>query len=544
MSPFHDRPWTHLYPPSVQAMQSIPETTLGELLSLSRERFANRVAMTFEGRTWSFQDLHRQAHALARLLINQGLTRGDRVAVVLPNRPEYVAAIFGIVLAGGIVVQVNCRYPAEEIRRILEDSGAAIVVATGEAAQRCSPGETEFLGRKLIRVDTAGESSPALPGTPYTRLEEYLGLEPLQPASDPSDVAVLQYTGGTTGAAKGVMLTHRNLIANVEQRFAVTYGLLDVPEGAKTVNVLPMCHVFALTAVTLLAVRSGMNQLLIQDFRAAEMLTTIRDEKPYVFSGVPTMYTALNREPGVGTSGLDAVAIYNSAGAGFPLEQIEQFERNSGGRIIEGFGISEASPSTHLNPLFAPRKVGSIGIPLPLTDVRVVHQDGGNLEELPVGEIGEMIVRGPQVMKGYWNRPEQTAETLRDGWLLTGDLATMDEEGYFFIVGRKKEMIVTSGFNVYPAEVEQILTKFPGMLEAAVVGRDDEYRGEKVIAYITLEPGLSVTDEELDAHCRKHLAGYKVPREYIRLDRLPRTPVGKIAKNELPRVTHPVSGAK
>ncbi|WGM22926.1 long-chain fatty acid--CoA ligase (plasmid) [Paenarthrobacter sp. OM7] len=543
MSPSHDQPWTKLYPPSVQQMHSTPDVTLGDMLAESRARYSDRTAMTFEGRTWTFEELHQQAHAFAKLLIQNGLRPGDRVAIVLPNRPEYVTAIFGVTLAQGIVVQINNRYPAEEIRRILDDSGADLVIATDETVSRCSPEEPGFLGRRLIRVDTV-QGGDDHPGTAFSDLEQFLGTGPLQSAAEPADVAVLQYTGGTTGAAKGVMLTHRNLIANVEQRYAVTYGLLDVPVGAKTVNVLPMCHVFALTAVTLLAVRSGMNQLLIQDFRPAQMLATIRDEKPYVFSGVPTMYTALNRDPGVNTSGLDQVAIFNSAGAGFPLEQIKQFEHNSGGRIIEGFGISEASPSTHLNPLYADRKVGSIGIPLPLTEVRVINQSGDGVHELPVGEIGEMIVRGPQIMKGYWNRPEQTAETLRDGWLLTGDLARMDEDGYFFIVGRKKEMIVTSGFNVYPAEVEQILAKFPGMLETAVVGRDDEYRGEKIVAFITLEPGLTVTDEELDAHCRQHLAGYKIPREYARLSALPRTAVGKIAKNQLPLGTIASAGGK
>ena len=544
MTPFHDRPWTELYPPSVQAMQTIPAITLGQMLAHSREQFSGRTAMTFEGKTWSFESLPRQANAFARLLMHEGLAGGDRVAIVLPNRPEYVVAIFGIVLAGGVVVQVNSRYPAAEMRRILDDAGATFVIATDETAHHCSPGEPTFLDRKLIRVDTTGFSADSAPGMPYTRLDQYLGFAPLHPAADPEDVAVLQYTGGTTGAAKGVMLTHRNLVSNVEQRYAVTYGLVDVPAGAKTVNVLPMCHVYSLTAITLLAIRSGMHMLLIPEFRAAEMLETIRTEKPYVFSGVPTMYASLNRAPGLETSGLENVAIFNSAGAGFPLEQIEQFERNSGGRIIEGFGISEASPSTHLNPMFAPRKVGSIGIPIPLTDARIVDQNGATTDELPVGEIGEMIIHGPQVMKGYSNRPEQSAETMRDGWLLTGDLATMDEDGYFFIVGRKKDMIVTNGFNVYPAEVEQVLARFPGMLEAAVVGQDDEHRGEKVIAYITLEPGLSVNDEKLDAHCRQQLAGYKIPREYIRVESLPRTAVGKIAKNKLSRITHPVSGAK
>ncbi|QHK22602.1 long-chain-fatty-acid--CoA ligase [Pseudarthrobacter psychrotolerans] len=529
-----ERPWMALYPESVRALQSVPDMTLGDMLTESRRRFGSRTALTFEDQTWSYDDVYAQSHAFARLLRKEGLASGDRLAVILPNRPEYIFAIFGTVLAGGIVVQVNVRYPAEEMRRILDDAGAEFVVTTDEAVMRCSPGETSFLGRKLFRVDLT-EVPGTQAGTPLSILSEHLDGAPVMCDRKATDVAVLQYTGGTTGAAKGVMLTHRNLIANIEQRYAMTYGLLETPPGAKTINVLPTCHVYGLTAVTLLAVRSGMNQILVSDFKAAEMLRIIKREQPYVFSGVPTMYAALNREPAVAESGLGKVTIYNSAGAGFPQEHLELFERKSGGKIIEGFGISEASPSTHLNPvLFADRRVGSIGIPVPLTDVRIVDKDGAGIQELPVGEVGEMIVKGPQIMKGYWNRPDLTKETLRDGWLLTGDLATMDEQGYFYIVGRKKEMIVTSGFNVYPAEVEQVLTRFPGILEAAVVGTPDEYRGESVEAFITLEPGAVISDEELDAHCRKHLAAYKVPRKYSRLDSLPKTPVGKIAKKQLP----------
>ncbi|XAS68646.1 long-chain fatty acid--CoA ligase [Micrococcaceae bacterium Sec5.7] len=539
-----ERPWMALYPDSVRALQSVPDLTLGDMLAESGSRFGDRTALTFEGRTWSFNDVYAQSHAFARLLLEEGFASGDRLAVILPNRPEYIFATFGTALAGGIIVQVNVRYPAEEMRRILDDAGATFAVTTDEAVVRCSPGEATFLGRKLLRVDVTGAPGTDA-GTPLGALTSHLGGEPVVCDRKPTDVAVLQYTGGTTGAPKGVMLTHRNLIANIEQRYAMTYGLLETPPGAKTINVLPTCHVYGLTAVTLLAVRSGMNQILVSDFRAAEMLRIIKKEQPYVFSGVPTMYTALNREPEVAQSGLDKVTIYNSAGAGFPREHLELFERKSGGKIIEGFGISEASPSTHVNPvLFADRRVGSIGIPIPLTDVRIVDKDGAGTEELPAGEVGEMIVKGPQIMKGYWNRPDLTEEALRDGWLLTGDLATMDETGYFYIVGRKKEMIVTSGFNVYPAEVEQVLTRFPGVLEAAVVGVPDEYRGESVAAFITLEPGASISDKELDAYCREHLAAYKVPRNYSRLDTLPRTLVGKIAKNLLPTVTGTAADVK
>ena len=527
-----ERPWMSCYPESLKALQSVPEMTLGELLAASRERFNDQTALSFEGNTWSFEDVYNEAHSFARLLQKEGFSAGDRLAVILPNRPEYVVAIFGTVLAGGIVVQVNVRYPAEEMRRILDDSGATFVVSTDEATVRCSSAEPGFLGRKLIRVDLGTEPATDA-GIGMSALSEFRGAGPVDISRSPSDVAVLQYTGGTTGAAKGVMLTHRNLIANIEQRWAMTYGLLKTPVGSKSINALPMCHAFGLTTVTLTAIRSGLNQIMVSEFDAGKMIQIFKDEKPYVFSGVPTMYLALNRAPGIESCGLEAVRIFNAAGAGFPLEVMEQFERRSGARVIEGFGISEASPSTHANPFFAERRVGSIGIPYPLTDARVVDKDGKSLEELPVGEVGEMVIKGPQVMKGYWNRPEETAKTLRDGWLMTGDLARMDEDGYFYIVGRKKEMIITSGFNVYPAEVEQVIARYPGVLEVAVIGLNDEDKGEIVAAYLVVEPGIVVSDEELNAYCRKHLAGYKVPRLYVRHDSLPRTHVGKIAKNSL-----------
>ncbi|RZL79040.1 MAG: long-chain fatty acid--CoA ligase [Rhodococcus sp. (in: high G+C Gram-positive bacteria)] len=534
MSALDDQPWTSLYPATVDELDIPTGMSLIDLLHSSRDRYADQTALTFEDRTWTFDELSVQSHAFAHLLAEHGFGRGDRLAIILPNRPEYVFALFGTVIAGGIVVQVNHRYPAEEMRRILDDAGASMVITTDETLDRCAPRDGQsFLGRPVIRVDTEPNHPAGLRGIACGSVRDFLQRPPLTVAVDSSDVAVLQYTGGTTGAAKGVMLTHRNLIANIEQRFAVTYALFDLPDNAKTVNVLPMCHVYGLTCVTLTSVRGGMNQILIPEFDAKAVLEVIKSQRPAVFTGVPTMYMAMGRTPGVDASGLDQVTIYNSAGAGFPLEQLEQFETKTGGRIIEGFGISEASPSTHLNPVFSDRRVGSIGIPMPLTDVRIVDRDGHDTTPLPVGEVGEMIIRGPQVMTGYWNQPALTDAALREGWLLTGDLAHMDEDGYFYIDGRKKEMIVTSGFNVYPAEVEQVLARYPGILEAAVIGVPDPYRGETVCAYLVHDPDRPVAETELDEHCRRFLVGYKVPREYRFVPALPRTPVGKIAKNKL-----------
>lgn len=528
----HRQPWRSLYPAPVRNFALAQELTLAGLLDDSAAAHSTRTALTFEGQTWTFRELKQHASACAHLLRAHGIRSGERVAIALPNRPEYVFALFGTILAGGIAVQVNHRYPKHEIERILDDCQPSVVVSTDATAQACNTGDPDFLGRVFVRVGQRSQPSESLP---FNLIEDYLEQPDLGTRITPSDTAVLQYTGGTTGEAKGVVLTHHNLTANVQQRGAVTYDRLPLPPGAKTVNVLPMCHVYGLTAVTLTAIHFGMNQILLPQFDPHEVLEVIASERPFVFTGVPTMYTALMRTPGVADAGLDDVAVYNSAGAGFPVEQMDRFERLTGARIIEGFGISEASPSTHINPPFADRRIGSVGVPLPMTDVRIVDRDGSGIEPLPVGEVGEMLIRGPQVMHGYWNRPEQSAQALRDGWLVTGDLAHMDEDGFFFIDGRKKEMIITGGFNVYPAEIEQVLVRFPGVVETAVVGLHDPHHGETVCAFVVGEPDCDVNATDLEKHCREYLAGYKVPREYRFIDALPRTPVGKIAKNQLER---------
>jgi long-chain acyl-CoA synthetase len=354
----------------------------------------------------------------------------------------------------------------------------------------------------------------------------------------PSDeVAVIQYTGGTTGSPKGVMLTHRNIRSNIEQRLRLTFDTIDVPAGAKVVNVLPMSHVYGLTCVTLMAVRTGMNQLILPRFDVVRVLETIRDECPFAFSGVPTMYTAFLRREDLHEYGLDDVTVFNSAGAGLPSSQVVEFERRTGARIIDGFGISEASPTTHANPLYLDRRLGSAGIPLPFTDAKVVDSDDPELRPLPAGEVGELAVSGPQVMKGYWRQPELTAETLRAGWLMTGDLARIDEDGFVYIVGRRKDVIIASGLNVYPAEVEQAIGRFPGILEVAVTGVHDDYRGETVKAFIVLRDGVSATEQQIIDHCHEHLASFKVPRVIEFRPGLPRTPVGKIDRLKLSAAT-------
>jgi long-chain acyl-CoA synthetase len=350
------------------------------------------------------------------------------------------------------------------------------------------------------------------------------------PSFDPAEtVAVLQYTGGTTGRSKGAMLTHRNVVANAHQ------SAYFVPGGIQPNDVglcaLPLFHVYAMTICMNLPIAFGGTSLMVPRFDAKEIVSLIERYQVTMFPGVPTMYVALTQVLTPGSDALRSLRVCNSGGAPLPVQVLHRFEELSGAVMAEGYGLSESSPVTH-SSLKERRKVGSIGIPAPNTEAKIVAVDDP-AKELPVGEPGELAIRGPQVMKGYWNRPEETARTLVDGWLLTGDIAVIDEDGFTFIVDRKKDLIIASGYNVYPRDVEEALYQHPAVLEAAVVGVPDDYRGETVKAFIVLKPGMTVTEEELIAFCRENLAAYKVPRLIEFRDELPKTAVGKILRRGL-----------
>ncbi|WP_326835315.1 long-chain fatty acid--CoA ligase [Amycolatopsis rhabdoformis] len=517
------RPWEALYPDGALAALDVEGRDLADLLAASVREFGAAPALTAGGSSWSFEQVGDAVQNVARLLAWAGLTDGDRVAIMLPNSPEYVLGLFGTWTAGGVVVQVNPRYVRYEVDRILADSGARFLLTTAEIADRL--GALDWPGRIFLADDL--ESA----------VDEALGLAMVSPpgpaaASRAGEPAVIQYTGGTTGAPKGVTLTHTNILANIEQRLRLTFGTIAVPAAAKVVNVLPMSHVYGLTCVTLMAIRTGMNQILLPKFDVRRVLETLRDERPFAFFGVPTMYTAFLRQEDLADHGVSAVSVFNSAGAGLPASQAAEFERRTGARIVDGFGISEASPTTHTNPLYLERRPGSAGIPVPFTDVKIVA-NADDPTPLPIGEVGELAVSGPQVMRGYWGQPELTGEVLRDGWLMTGDLARVDEDGFVYVVGRRKDVIIASGLNIYPAEVEHAIGTFPGVADVAVVGIPDDYRGETVKAVIVLREGVAATREQILDHCATLLTGYKIPRVIEFRPALPRTPVGKIDRLQL-----------
>ncbi|MDI3340631.1 MAG: long-chain fatty acid--CoA ligase [Sphaerobacter sp.] len=526
-----DRPWLAHYPAGVPATLDYPEIPLYGLLEQSLATYPDLTALRFAQVTMSYRELWGRVLRCAAALAGLGVGTGDRVALMLPNCPQYVIAYYGTLRAGGIVVQVNPLSTPRELQHYLTNSGATTIVV----ADALYPVVQATLPQvQLEHVLVARLRGEVALGPEARSFEETLASAaggPPDVAVAASDVAVLQYTGGTTGVSKGAMLTHRNLVANVLQTAAMNP---ELPTGSdlRVLTVLPLFHVYGMTVCMNLGLARGGELILLPRFEPAEVMATIKATRPTMFPGVPTMYVAVNSFPDAEAYGVGTIRFCNSGGAPMPVEVLHAFERRFGGRILEGYGLSETSPVTHTNPATGVRKPGTIGMPLPDTDAEVVDLETGT-RVLPPGEPGELRIRGPQVMAGYWNMPEETALALRDGWLYTGDIATMDADGYFTIVDRKKDMILASGFNVYPREVEEVLYEHPSVLEAGVIGVADAYRGETVKAYVVLKPGASATPEELDAFCRERLAAYKVPRLYEFREALPKSAVGKVLRRML-----------
>jgi long-chain acyl-CoA synthetase len=508
-------------------------------------------ALYFLGKIMTYKELGSCARRFAQALLALGVRKGDRVALMLPNLPQYVICYYGTLLAGAIAVQTNPMYAHHDLRHLLADSGAGTIVCLDLVYRRVAEVIRQVRPERII-VTGVGDFLPfpknwlssfssRNPRPDYSREREEGRLyflkkllaahEDRLPSADidpREDVAVLQYTGGTTGLAKGVMLTHANLTANVLQCREWMQG--GRKEDERILTVVPLFHVYGMTVCMNYGVSIGAALILLPKFDIQSMLRTIRAVRPTIFPGAPTLYTAIVHHPDIAKYDLTSIHSCISGSAPLSAELEERFERLTRGSIVEGYGLSEASPVTHVNPLNGRKAKGSIGIPWPDTDSRIVNDAG---EEVPPGEIGELAVKGPQVMKGYWNQPEETAAVLKDGWLHTGDLAYMDPEGYFYIVDRKKDVILASGFNVYPREIEEVLYTHPAVLEAVVVGVPDAYRGETVKAFIVLKPGMKAGEAELGEFCRERLAAYKVPRIYEFRDSLPKSTVGKILRRVL-----------
>ncbi len=558
--PVSDRPWLASYPPGVPA--EIDVAGLGTLVGLfetSVAAFADRPAMLCFGSTMTYATLGQQARDLAAWLQGQGLAKGDRVAIMLPNVPAYAVAIFGVLLAGGTVVNTNPLYTPREFAQQINDSGARILIvlenfgATVAAAlpdvkldrvALVGPGDGLGLKGQVINLASRHVRKAVPPfqlpeglAIPFTSvLRRGRSLPRASARVEPEDLAFLQYTGGTTGIAKAAMLSHRNIMANVEQS-QLWFNSKDPSIRRCAVTALPLYHIFALTACFFQFMRNGGSCLLIPNPRDCDgMVKTLSRTRFTHLMGVNTLFNVLINHPKIGTVDFSHLDFVVGGGTAVQRAVAERWKALTGNTIIEGYGLSETSPVVCVNPRGMRDFSGTIGFPLPSTEVSIRDLAG---QVVPVGQPGEICVRGPQVMRGYWNRPEETARAMTpDGFFRTGDVAVMQADGQFRIVDRMKDMILVSGFNVYPNEVEDVLAAHPAVLECAVVGAPSEETGEMVVAHIVLKDP-SVSTDAIRAHARTQLTGYKVPRRVVLHDTLPKTNVGKVLRRMLRDETPP-----
>lgn len=522
-------PWKNCYPENIASEIEIPNKTLPQVLQDSTKDYPSNIALSFYHKKMTYTELSMLVGAFASALQQSEIVKGDRVAIMLPNCPQYVISYYGTLTVGAIVTQVNPMLVERELLHILNDSGAETIVIYDALYPRVKAIQSETKLKKVIVVSlqpTEVSFSPDYIFDDFLRSGN--GKVSYVEIDAKEDIAVLQYTGGTTGRSKGAMLTHQNLVANIAQ--CVEFFKDDFTYGEERfLTIIPLFHVFGMTACMNFAVYSGSTSIMLPRFDLEEVLNTIKNEKPTMFPGVPTMYVAITNHPEAEKYGIDSIRMCNSGSAPMPVELLREFERKTGARIVEGYGLSEAAPVTHCNPIFAERKPGTVGIGYPSTEYKIVDLAEG-LNEVDHGELGELIIRGPQIMKGYWNMPEETANTLRNGWLFTGDIARMDDEGYVSIVDRKKDMIIASGFNIYPRDIEEILYEHPSVQEAVAVGIPDKYRGETVKAVLVLKAGKEVTEEEIIRYCKENMSAYKVPTTIEFRTELPKTNVGKILR--------------
>ena len=545
------RPWLKHYDAEVPYTLTYPSQPLFRFLDTAARRYPRNSALVFYDHALSYRDLDRAVNRFANALLALGVAKGDRVALLLPNSPQMVIAYYGALRAGAVVVSMNPLFTAEELTQQLNDSGAETIVALSVMHELIDKVKPRTALKRLILTNIKEYFSPlrralfsivreAREGhriVLHGEADVYAFRELLSRALDsppavevsPDDVAVIQYSSGTTDQPKGVMLTHANLVANTVQ---VRHWTSDVQEGGEVVlGVLPFSHSYGMTACMNLSISIAGTLVLMPTFSTREVLDVIARFRPTLFPGVPTMYVAINNYPNVRRFGLKSIRACVSGAAPLPLEVQEAFEKLTRGKLVEGYGLTEASPVTHANPIYGQRKTGTIGVPLPDTEALIVDLNTG--QEAPIGAIGELAVSGPQVMHGYWNRPEETAQVLREGRLFTGDLARRDEDGYFQIIDRKKDMILAGDFNIYPRDVEEVLYENPKVLEAAVTGVPPDGRAQTIKAYVVLKKGEMATPEEFVEFCRQRLGDYAVPKLIEFREQLPKTFVGKVFKRKL-----------
>jgi len=546
-----ERPWLKHYGAGIPASLPYPDIPLHHALRESASRFPARPALEFYGRHMTYQELEDVTSRFAAALVHLGIQKGDRVAVMLPNVPQALIAYFGALKAGACVVQTNPLYVGREISHQLSDSGAETIVALDLFYSRIKDIMLKTPLKRVI-LTSARDYLPWLKRLLYPlkarRDGQWVEVKRVAPVYDfgalvgaarpetptpevsPEDLALLQYTGGTTGVPKGAMLTHRNLLANAVQ---CRYWLKGLQDGQEVfLGVLPFFHVYGMSTCQNLAILLAAKIVLLPKFQADEVLKAISKEHVTAFPGIPAMYLALNNHPDVGKYNLRSVR-YCISGAGPLFSEVQKrFEMLTGANLVEGYGLTEASPVTHCNPIGGERRSRSIGLPVSDTDVRLIDLETGRPVNEP-GAVGELQIKGPQVMRGYWNKVEETTAVFQDGWLCTGDMASVDHDGFFYIQDRKKDMIKSGGMNVYPREVDECLCQHPKVKDACVIGVPQALRGEKIKAFVVLRDGEEATAAELLDHCRERLAKFKVPKQIEFRRELPKTLVGKVLRRVL-----------
>ncbi len=544
--------WLNAYEPMIQGNIDFKDIPVPQFLKESAARFPDHPALIFQGYSVSFRELDEMVGKFAAALKDFGIKKGDSVAILLPNVIPCVVAYYAILRIGGIVVFNNPLYSDPELEHQFTDSGSKFLITLDLLVERMVK-LREKTGIKTIVYTSIGDFLPFVKRLLFPLVAKKKGLAAeVSPAPDlfafkdimskyspdntqaeltMDDVAMYQYTGGTTGVSKGVMLTHGNISFQIQQ---IEAWFPEFDKGAEIMlGALPFFHVFGMSVSMNLAIRLAWANVLVPKPQAEPLLEAITKFKVTFAPLVPTMYIGILDHPDLEHMDLTSIKGCFSGSAPLPLEVINKFENKTGSVIVEGFGLTESSPVTHVNPFRGRRKVGSIGVPLPDTECRIVDLEDST-KEMPAGEAGELLIRGPQIMKGYLNKPEETAKTLtKDGFLCTGDVAKMDEDGYFFIVDRIKDMIISGGYNVYPRDIDEVLYEHPKILEACAVGIPHPKRGESIKAFVVLKQGQTMTEKEVIDYCAERLARYKLPVSVEFKEELPKSNVGKILRKDL-----------
>jgi len=551
-----EHPWLKQYDKGVPFHIDYPPVPLFYLLEESAKKYPDSPCTIFKGAKITYKEMDDLTDSLAAGLAEMGVKKGDRVGLLMYNTPQFVLAFFAILKAGGIVVAINTMYSAREIEHQVNDAGIEVMLVMSNFYNLVKEVQPKSKIKKVI-VTNLKETLPPVLSLLFTLAKEKKGgfraelvpgdswmkdlIARHKPEERPKvditqdDVAIFQYSGGTTGVSKAAIALHRNLVANALEVHSFMPTCIDGKE--MLLMAIPLFHVYGMVAGMLFAIRGSAAMVMIPNPRdMKDVLESIQKYKITIYPGVPTMYNAINIHPDVLAKKYDLSTIKACISGSAPLmrETKDRFEALTGGKLVEGYGLSEAPTATHCNPLYGKNPPGSIGVPLPDIEARIISLDD-EVTVLPPGEIGELVIRGPLVMKGYHNMPTETANTLREGWLYTGDIARMDEEGFFYVVDRKKELIKPGGYQVWPREVEEVLAMHPKVLEAGVAGIPDAYRGETVKAWVVLKPGETLTEEEIKEFCKDKLAKFKIPTQVEFRSELPKTTVGKILRRELVR---------